>query len=308
MTSSSNEPVSEALGNSRRAARSSSATSGRPPDRSATRSSRLADARSPSIPSMRAASSSRSSGGSVRLSGGRGPAVIAPMSDVHGSSRPTTSGWWVPMIARRCSREIRARNVISARVAESAWCRSSMTRTTGCCSPSRPSRPRIPSSVRAWRRSGAVGPPPATGAPTSTSRGSRSGSSRMTSDVAGPSRPARTSAGRSRRAGPIARTMGPYGSSALAGQAVARRTVIGSRSARIRSMASSRKRVTPTPAVPPSSRVRVTSVRGVVESPGEAAECLFSPHEARARVPDRHAAFYGPGGDRPSHVPTGGVG
>ena len=51
--------------------------------------------------------------------------------------------------------------------------------------------------------------------------------------------------------------MGPYGSSALDGQAVARRTVIGSRNEHILVMASSRKRVTPTPAVPPSSRVRV---------------------------------------------------
>ena len=107
MTSSSNEPVSDALGSSRRAASSSSATSGRPPDRSATRRSRLADARSPSMPSIRAASSSRSSGGSVRRSGGRGPATIDPRSAVHGSSRPTTSGWCVPMIASRCSRAIR---------------------------------------------------------------------------------------------------------------------------------------------------------------------------------------------------------
>ena len=92
MTSSSKEPVSDALGSSRRAASSSSATSGRPPDRSATRRSRLADARSPSMPSIRAASSSRSSGGSVRRSGSRGPATIDPRSAVHGSSRPTTSG------------------------------------------------------------------------------------------------------------------------------------------------------------------------------------------------------------------------
>ena len=48
-----------------------------------------------------------------------------------------------PMIASRCSRAIRARNVISARVAASARCRSSMTSTTGCCSPIRPSSPRI---------------------------------------------------------------------------------------------------------------------------------------------------------------------
>ena len=53
MTRSSKDPVSEALGSSRRAASSSSATSGEPPDRSATSRSRLADARSPSIPSIR---------------------------------------------------------------------------------------------------------------------------------------------------------------------------------------------------------------------------------------------------------------
>ena len=106
----------------------------------------------------------------------------------------------------------------------------------------------------------------------------------------------------------MARTMGPYGSSALDGQAVARRTVIGSRSARIRSIASSRKRVTPTPAVPPSSIVRVTPVGGVVQSAREAGKCLLASHEARARVADRHTAFYGPGRRRPSRVPTGGVG
>ena len=60
MTSSSSEPVNDIVGNSRRAASSSSATSGLPPDRSDTRSRRLADARSPSMPSMRAASSPRS--------------------------------------------------------------------------------------------------------------------------------------------------------------------------------------------------------------------------------------------------------
>ena len=54
--------------------------------------------------------------------------------------------------------------------------------------------------------------------------------------------------------------------------------------ARIRSMASSRKRVTPTPAVPPSSRVRVWPCGGVVESRREPGECLLASHEARARV------------------------
>ena len=87
MTSSSSEPVSDALGSSRRAARSSSATSGLPPDRSATSRSRLADARSPSMPSMRAASSPRSRSGSASRSSGlrggldgcdrAGPRVVA---------------------------------------------------------------------------------------------------------------------------------------------------------------------------------------------------------------------------------------
>ena len=58
-TISSSEPLSDTVGNSRRAASSSSATSGLPPERSATRSSRLAEGRSPSMPSMSAASSSR---------------------------------------------------------------------------------------------------------------------------------------------------------------------------------------------------------------------------------------------------------
>ena len=93
MTRSSNDPVSDALGSSRRAASSSSATSGEPPDRSATSRSRLADARSPSIPSIRAASSSRSSGGMTSRSGGCGPVTIASRSADHGSYRATTSDW-----------------------------------------------------------------------------------------------------------------------------------------------------------------------------------------------------------------------
>ena len=49
-------------------------------------------------------------------------------------------------------------------------------------------------------------------------------------------------------------------------------------------------------------------VRGVIQPLCEAGKCLFAAHEARARVADRHTAFYGPGDDRPGHVPTGGVG
>ena len=109
MTRSSNDPVSEALGSSRRAASSSSATSGDPPDRSATSRSRLADARSPSIPSIRAASSSRSSGGMTSRRGGCGPVTIASRSADHGSYRATTSDCAVPTMTRRWSRATRAR-------------------------------------------------------------------------------------------------------------------------------------------------------------------------------------------------------
>ena len=50
----------------------------------------------------------------------------------------------------------RDRKRTSARVAASARCRSSSTRATGRRSPSRPSMPRMASSVRAWRRSAAL--------------------------------------------------------------------------------------------------------------------------------------------------------
>ena len=86
-------PSSDAVGSSRRAASSSSATSGLPPERSATSSRRLADARSPSMPSMRAASSPRSSPARVRRSSGRGAATTADTARSHGSSRGTMSGW-----------------------------------------------------------------------------------------------------------------------------------------------------------------------------------------------------------------------
>ena len=209
MTRSSNDPVSDALGSSRRAASSSSATSGEPPDRSATSRSRLADARSPSIPSIRAASSSRSSGGMTSRRGGCGPVTIASRSADHGSYRATTSDCAVPTMTRRWSRATRARNVTTARVAASARCRSSTTKTTGWRSPSRPSRPRMPSSVRAWRRSGAVVPRPPVEAPIASRRGARSGNRRTTSEVAGPSRSARIPSGSARSVGPMARTIGP---------------------------------------------------------------------------------------------------
>ena len=116
---------------------------------------------------------------------------MASRSAVHGSSRATTSGWCVPTIVSRWSREIRARNVTSARVAASARWRSSRTSTTGCRSPSRPSRPRIalegPRLAPFGTRSGR---PRRSGRRAPSRRGPRSGRSRTTSDVAGPSRSA----------------------------------------------------------------------------------------------------------------------
>ena len=89
----------------------------------------------------------------------------------------------------------------------------------------------------------------------------------------------------------MARTIGPYGSSARAGQAAARRTVIGSRRAPIRAIASSRKR-------------RDADAGGPVEQDGPGppwaassraaarlGEGLFAPHEPRARVPGRHGGI-----------------
>ena len=64
----------------------------------------------------------------------------------------------------------------------------------------------MPSSVRAWRRSGAVVPRPPVGAPIASRRGARSGNSRTTSDVAGPSRSARIASGSAAEG----RTDGPH--------------------------------------------------------------------------------------------------
>ncbi len=145
------------VGSSRRAASSSSATSGRPADRSTTTTRTLADGRSPSIDSMSRASSSRASGPSVRRAGGRGAPsssrqVRAPRGRHVGARRPGT--------CRRSPGAGPGRSgpgtSTSVRVPASARWRSSTTSRTGRRSPSRPTTPRTPSSSRAWRRSGTV--------------------------------------------------------------------------------------------------------------------------------------------------------
>ena len=183
-----------------------------------------------------------------------------------------------------------------------------MTRTTGCCSPIRPSRPRIPSSVRAWRRSGAVGPPPSTGAPTSASRGSRSGRRRMTSDVAGPSRAPRTSAGsvaQGRADRPDDGAVRLVGAGRPGGRAQD-----GHRLAQRAHPLDGLVEETGDPDArgPTEQQGPGHAVCGLVEPLGEAGECLLSSHEARARVPDRHTAFYGPGVTGPRPPPTCRVG
>ena len=245
--------------------------------------------------SARPARRDRAAGGRAG-SGGRGLDVIAARSASHGSSRPTTSGWNVPTIASRWSREIRARNVTSARVAASARWRSSMTSRTGLCSPRRPSTPRMLSSVRACRRSGAVTLRSPVQAPLGSSRSPRSGRRRTTSEAPEPSRSARTSSGNARSAGPMARTIAPYGSSTPPIQAVARRTVIGWVRARIRTVASSRNRVTPTPDVPVTIIVRD-------RPPAASSRRAARRSNASSRPTNRSlvywagmAAFYGPRG------------
>ena len=222
MTSSSSEPVSDAVGSSRRAASSSSATSGLPPDRSATRSSRLADGRSPSIAFDEPAPARRGRAAASVEPFRRVAArpAIAARSLAHGSSRGTTSGW-----SEHDEREplvrgaIRARNVTSARVAASARWRSSRTRRTGlplaepaehaehALERARLAPLRAPSS---WRRDGRA-------AGRSVAPRARAGAG-PTSSAGGPERRPRSSSSDSAsRAGPSARTTGPYGSSAPAG-------------------------------------------------------------------------------------------
>ena len=254
VTSSWSDPDGDTDDSSRRAARSSSAASGLPPDRSTTSSSTLADARWPSIDSISRASSSRRSGSSSSAGTARGAPAMTDRSVHHGWSRVTSSGRCVMTRARRWFRAIRARNVARARVAASARWRSSRMSSTGRSSPSRPRIPRIPSSVRAWRRSGTVMVARAGSRPSGASRPASSGMRRTASSEAGPVTRPSASSSRSHSALRSASSTGAYGVSGPR-EAEPRSTVIGSASSPIRRSASFKKRVTPIPAVPETRSV-----------------------------------------------------
>ena len=96
----------------------------------------------------------------------------------------------------------------------------------------------------------------------------------------------------------MARTIGPYGSSAQAGQAVARRTVIGSPSACIRAIVSSMNRVTPTPAVPSSRIVRVRPPAASSSPAARRANAASRPTKRALEWLAGMSAFYGPASAR----------
>ena len=162
-------------------------------------------------------------------SGGRGPEMIADRSDRHGSSRPTMSGWNVPMMASRWSlrdpgqeRDQGAGGGIGAvEVLEDEH------HGTILAQPSEQAEDPLHRPCLAALRGGhARGRGPSRSVV--ARRSPRSGSRRTTSDGADPRRAASVVGRQGPQGGPIARTMGPYGSSAPSGHAVARRTAIGS--------------------------------------------------------------------------------
>ena len=140
----------------------------------------------------------------------------------HGSSAATTSGWSVPtidqpLIARDPGqeRDERAgRGVGAVQVLEDEDDRAPLARAgraaRGC-----------PRCVRAWRRSGAPCRMPSTDQPPASSRArSRAAAGRPRRRRAEHAQRARRRAARA-SAGPMARTIGPYGSSVPAGQRAA---------------------------------------------------------------------------------------
>ncbi len=155
-TSSSRLEPSDRPGSSRRAARTSSAISGSPPERSATSSSAAAVGRSPSISATSWARSNRSSGPSSSCAGGSAEPAIEASCGWNGWPRVTWSRPYVRTRQRRAGRATRARNVARLRVPASARWRSSRTSSTGRCSPARSSRPWMASAIQAARRSGAI--------------------------------------------------------------------------------------------------------------------------------------------------------
>ena len=147
-------PVRLTCLSSRRAAISSSITSGVPADRSATRTTTEAEGRSPSIPSIWLPISRRVSGARSTRTGARSPASITARFARNGCSRVSRSGCQVSTSDSRSSRAIRDTNVANARVAASATWRSSSATTIGRSAATRPSQRMRASSARGWRRSG----------------------------------------------------------------------------------------------------------------------------------------------------------
>ena len=167
----------------------------------------------------------------------------------------TTSGWWVAMRASRWVRAIRARNVTSARVAGVGTVEVLEDDHDRLVLAEAPKQPEDPLEGPGLASFGGGHDRLAAGSMSAaSSRAPSSGSSRSASARRRPDDAARTSAAARRGVGPIARISGPYGSSSPPGQAPAAQQGqrLGQAGRRGR-MASSSRRVTPTPAEPPMS-------------------------------------------------------
>ena len=246
-------PVRVALRSSRRAATSSSTTSGDPADRSATRTTIDADGRSPSMPSMSPAISRRARGARSTRTGGRRPASITARFSRSWCSPASRSGWYVSTRQIRSSRAIRATNVAKARVAASAAWRSSSAMTIGRSAATRPSQRSSASSARGWRRSGSARSL-ARGPGTVSARSATPGRPRRMGRASRARSASVSATGRSASSGPIASSTAAHGGS-IGPWAWPRSTSGGCGRAPRRSIASSRNRDAPIPALPATMTV-----------------------------------------------------
>ena len=143
--------------------------------------------------------------------------------------------------------------VARPRVAASAWCRSSSITTTGWRRPSRSSRPKTASNVRASRHSVATTRGRLGSSSSAARRGWRRGTRWAMASPVGPTSPTSVSSGMGRRRVSSAVVNGAYGTPAVAGMATPWTTAKGSASAETRRRVSARRRVSPRPAVPERS-------------------------------------------------------
>ena len=280
-------PVSDALRSSRRAAMSSSTTSGDPADRSATRTTTEADGRSPSIPSMSAAISRRDERREVDADRRPQPRldhreVLAQRMLAREAVRLPGEHQREPLLAR-----VRATNVAKARVAASATWRSSSASTIGrsAATPAEPAQQRLERPRLAPLRVGERAP-------------------------RGPGEPGRErrqrAAAREHRAGvpPQQRRRAPRAAAAASSGASASRTDAhggstgpcarprrmsgGSGAPAARSRTSSRNRLAPMPALP--------ATRTVVAAPAcRARDGGLAPARARASRPMKRRLTTRPG-------------